>query len=107
MNGKSKSDDPCIICLCEENTHQMRGIDCDCKYYIHQKCHLDYTNNKQKIECPICHTISIDNPFLTGRELYVIKRELAEERESGCVKGCVFGCCCYFVVGAILASVFG
>ena len=104
----AKSSEPCIICLCEENTYQMRGIDCECKYYIHQKCHIEYTNSKQKIECPICHTITINNPFLNGHEVYVLKGEFVEVGESSCVKGCIGGfCCCLLVWTAIAGSLFG
>lgn len=104
MNSKSKAEEPCIICLNEKNSYQMRGLDCDCKYYIHQSCHIEYTNNKQKIECPICHTVSMDNPFLPQRIVHV-KRE--DPQDSTCVKCCVGSCFCYFVAVAILGAIFG
>ena len=103
MNGKSKTGEPCIICLNEHKTHQMRGIDCECKYYIHQSCHIEYMNHKAKMECPICHMVSMENPFFPHSILY--KKE--QKEDNSCVNGCIGGCCCYLIIGAILAAVFG
>ena len=104
MNGKSKSGEPCIICLNEKKTHQMRGIDCDCKYYIHQSCHVEYVNHNHKMECPICHVISTPNPIHT---IYIKKEDLYKESDSSnnCVNGCIGGCCFSLVILAIVFAV--
>lgn len=105
MKSKSKTEEPCIICLNEKNTQQLRGIDCECKYYIHQKCHIEYVNHSQKMECPICHTVTTENPFLTGRIVYIREKDKTEDKS--CVNACIGGCCCYLIIMAIIGAVFG
>ena len=72
----------CLICL-EETDHENNVIyfnlstekddPCNCKFYCHLKCWMDYYIRKGYFECPICHskfktniiqeqTIIINNP---------------------------------------------
>jgi E3 ubiquitin-protein ligase DOA10 len=49
----------CLVCFdefTEENPSCINPIECECKFYIHEKCWMAWINFKRTIiECPICH----------------------------------------------------
>jgi hypothetical protein len=54
----------CLFCLEEiQGTPTPNPIGCPCKIQAHESCFHAWFQQKQSIECPICHTVSIPTPF--------------------------------------------
>ena len=67
---ENKDPENKVICL---NLSTEKDDPCNCKFYCHLKCWMDYYIRKGYFECPICHskfktniiqeqTITINNP---------------------------------------------
>lgn len=48
----------CLFCLEDVKENNQNSI-CQCKYHYHQKCIDLWFQQKQQLECPICHTVAV------------------------------------------------
>jgi E3 ubiquitin-protein ligase DOA10 len=69
----------CLFCLDPIKENTLNPIGCQCTIYAHQSCFHLWFQQKQQLECPICHTIAIPNP-LSYENVRVVYVESPEQR---------------------------
>ena len=54
----------CLFCLEElKEVEDCRNVvGCGCEIHSHASCLQDWFHQKQQLECPICHAVSVPNP---------------------------------------------
>lgn len=64
--------EPCMFCLEIEKQddeviplvfNQYSNGTCTCRIYTHLSCWISYTTHKGHVECPICHTVVVQQPI--------------------------------------------
>jgi hypothetical protein len=106
----------CLFCLEElkENQGVPNLVGCGCELHTHSACLHLWFDQKQQLECPICHRVSIPNPMQSmqeqqQREIVIIRIQDPERedqlRRLQSQEKCV-GFCCLFIliwwIGAII-----
>jgi len=99
----------CLFCLDPVKQDSLQNpIGCHCKIVAHTQCFNSWYQQKQQLECPICHTISIPNPAAidTVRIVFIdtTRRAAAERRFRGNEKAVTF-CCCLLLGWAVGLSI--
>jgi len=72
----------CLFCL--EDIHENpkpNPIGCSCTIQAHESCFHAWFQQKQSLECPICHTVSIPTQF-HHENLHVVFVERRGDPES-------------------------
>ena len=91
----------CLFCLEEIKERDRCGnpVGCGCELTCHGSCLQEWYEQKQQIECPICHRVSVPNPIIASRDreiviIHVQDPQQAEQiRTMRAQEKCV-GCCC-------------
>lgn len=88
----------CLFCLeqIKENV-MMNPIGCQCKLHAHPQCFEQWFAQKQQMECPICHTVSIPNRMVMDT-VHVVYIQTPQDRPRfnpmvGHEKAAAFCCC--------------
>ena len=88
----------CLFCLdpIKDNPAQ-NPIGCSCKIFLHPECLQQWWNQKQQIECPVCHTIAILNRQPEPQEnlqiVYLPMNEETPQRIRRSQEKCIGFCC--------------
>lgn len=96
----------CLFCLeTVEKNLIPNPIGCACRISAHSACFEQWFSQKQQMECPICHTVSIPNAVAVDNIRIVFidttrEREMHERRFRGHEKA-VAACCCLLMGWAI------
>jgi hypothetical protein len=71
----------CLFCLdpIKEN-RTPNPIGCQCSIHAHQACFQTWFHQKQQLECPICHTVSIPNPVV-HENIHIVYVQSSEPRD--------------------------
>lgn len=96
---------PCLFCLEPVEKQPISNpIGCHCKISSHTSCFEQWFQQKQQMECPICHTVSIPNQVAVENIRIVFvdnsNTERRERRYRGHEKAVAF-CCCLLMGWAI------
>ncbi len=91
----------CLFCLEAVKTPELQNpIGCRCKLVAHSSCFDQWFAQKNQMECPICHTVSIPSPvaYENIQIVYVettraVRQEQQERRFRGHEKAVAFCCC--------------
>jgi len=93
----------CLFCfdpIKENNTRNPIG--CQCAIHAHESCIHSWFQQKQQIECPICHTVSIPNPVsYENIQIVFIERNQSREGERRAFQANqkVIALCCCVLLG--------
>jgi hypothetical protein len=79
----------CLFCLEEikETQEAPNVVGCGCEIHTHPKCLQAWFEQKQEVECPICHTVSVPNPVHVApqqqnqREIVIIHVQASDRDE--------------------------
>lgn len=76
----------CLFCLDEmkENQSCPNLIGCECEVNCHPSCLQDWFQQKQQMECPICHVVLAANPLHRiepPREYVIVRLQNIEHQE--------------------------
>jgi hypothetical protein len=102
----------CLFCLepVREN-HTVNPPGCSCKIVAHEACIHTWYSQKQSLECPICHTVVIENPIPLFEINEAINQVIQERRINQAIQErrinqanqkVVAGCC--FIIMAWVTS---
>jgi hypothetical protein len=71
----------CLFCLepVKEST-TLNPIGCQCAIHAHEACFHTWFQQKQQLECPICHTVSIPNP-VPFDNIHIVYVQAPQERD--------------------------
>lgn len=104
----------CLVCLdpIKENP-APNPIGCQCRVHMHPACFQQWFEQKQQIECPICHTVSVPNR-LAYDNIHIVYIQMApdtsQERSFRTREKYMAACCCglllWTLVLVILDSVY-
>ena len=105
----------CLFCLEEikESQNCPNVIGCECEVNCHPNCLQEWFQQKQQIECPICHVVRIPNPvhrIEPPREFVIVhvqgspNPELVRTLRSQ--EKCIGMCCGMFLLWWIIGLVF-
>lgn len=88
----------CIFCLEDIQEGAIQNpIGCSCKILAHESCFTLWFQQKQSLECPICHTVSVPTPF-HHENLHVVfvreERRDSQERQYRSNQKAMAMCCC-------------
>lgn len=96
-------EQPCLFCFesVEEKDKMNNPIGCLCKIAAHKLCFDQWFQQKQQMECPICHCISIPNPINleTIRVVYIDTTSMREREDIYSRNQKAVGFCCCFLLG--------
>lgn len=101
----------CLFCLEElkEDTRCPNVVGCACEVNCHPSCLQAWFQQKQQMECPICHTVAIHNPIQPPREYVIVhiqdRRNHEQIRHIESREKCVGFCCLTLVfwwIGGII-----
>ena len=105
----------CLFCLEPVDTQVVTNpIGCACRISAHANCFHEWFEQKQQMECPICHTVAIPNriAYENIHVVYInttdVGRRQRQMRSQD--KAALFCCCVLFgwSIGlTILETVFG
>jgi hypothetical protein len=101
---------PCLFCLenVDKNNSLQNPIGCHCSIIAHKQCFQTWFDQKQQMECPICHTLALPNPVVIDdiHIVYIDTTMVQEHRRRyrGHEKAIAF-CCCTLLGWAIGISV--
>lgn len=90
---------PCLFCLEPVEKGQVANpIGCACRIVAHQTCFTQWFEQKQQMECPICHTVAVPNriAYENIHVVYINTTEIDRTRQRD-VRGrdkAVMFCCC-------------
>lgn len=88
----------CLFCLEDiEGSPLGNPIGCQCKIQVHDACFQTWFQQKQSLECPICHTVSVPTPFHHENVHVVFVREErrdSQERQRRSNQKAIAMCCC-------------
>ena len=94
----------CLFCLeAVEKEGQENPIGCHCKIIAHTGCFKQWFEQKQQMECPICHSVSVPNR-ITLDNIHVVYINMAEPRRNRLMNGhekAVGFCCCLLMGWAV------
>lgn len=95
----------CLFCLeqIKENV-PINPIGCPCKIQAHKQCFEQWFAEKNQIECPICHTVSVPNRIAldTIHVVYIQQPQVDTHYNAmaGHEKAAAF-CCCLLLGWAV------
>jgi hypothetical protein len=95
----------CLFCLEPIEKNGIRNpIGCPCTVAAHQHCFDQWIQQKNQMECPICHTVSIPNPS-SHQNIHIVYVNASAEnrrqyRTANNEKAAAF-CCCLLMGWAI------
>lgn len=105
----------CLFCLEElkESDVCPNVVGCGCELHTHPQCLQAWFQQKQEVECPICHTVSIPNPVRSAQQQQQQEREIViihvqdpvQARHLQMREQCMATCCCmllFWWVGGII-----
>lgn len=93
----------CLFCLDElkEPETRQNPLGCGCEVQCHSSCLQGWFQQKQQLECPICHVVRVPNPVhrIEPPREYVIVRvqhehEDQEQTNRSAQDKCIGWCCC-------------
>jgi hypothetical protein len=97
-------EESCMVCLdpLKENP-TSNPFGCSCKILAHEACLRSWFHQKQKLECPICHTVITQNPVV----IYIQppRQEEEERRVYRRNEKAIAMCCCILLGWAISLSI--
>ncbi len=104
----------CLFCLDPIKGNTLNPIGCQCTIYAHESCFHTWFQQKQQLECPICHTISMPN-LISPENIHVVYVEAPQntniQRNFRNQEKAIALCCCVLLgwsIGlTILELVFG
>jgi hypothetical protein len=95
----------CLFCLDPVKQESLQNpIGCNCTIVSHTRCFNEWFQQKQQLECPICHTISIPNRVQLDNVRIVFvdtTRRTQEERRFRGNERAVMFCCCLLMGWAV------
>jgi hypothetical protein len=88
----------CLFCLEPVQKDKLTNpIGCHCQIIAHRSCFEQWFQQKQQMECPICHTVSIPNQVAVDNIRIVFidtsNTEARQRRFRGHEKAVAFCCC--------------
>ena len=89
----------CLFCLEPVEKNGLGNpIGCSCTIQAHAACFDQWFHQKQQLECPICHTVSIPNAVAVENIRIVFvdatrERQTEQTRFRGHEKAAAFCCC--------------
>ena len=92
----------CLFCLDPIKENNTRNpIGCQCAVHAHESCIHAWFQQKQQIECPICHTVSIPNPvsYENIQIVYIERPEVQETRRYFRANEKAIALCCCVLLG--------
>jgi hypothetical protein len=102
----------CLFCLEElkEREDIQNIVGCRCEIHAHSLCLQGWFQQKQQLECPICHAVSVPNPIqLVRPEVIVVHVQDPEQqgqiRRLRSQEKCVGFCCLtilFWWIGAMI-----
>jgi hypothetical protein len=95
----------CLFCLEPVKQDSIQNpIGCQCRIVAHTQCFNAWYQQKQQLECPICHTLAIPNAVHVDNIRIVFvdtsQRSESQRRFRGHEKAVAF-CCCLLMGWAI------
>lgn len=95
-------DSSCLFCLdiIKENPTQ-NPVGCSCKIHAHQSCFQNWFTQKERMECPICHTVAVPTPFHHDQVHVVFVERPTETRPNRTSEKAIAMCCCILLGWAI------
>ena len=99
----------CLFCLESTKENPIRNpIGCSCKIQAHEACFHTWFNTKQKLECPICHTVSLPNRVINDNIYVVYINNTDREEQNRVFRGhekAVGFCCCILLTWSIVLTI--
>ena len=95
-------ESPCLFCLEPIQAEQtINPIGCHCKIQAHKQCFDAWFVQKNQLECPICHAVSVPNRVLHDNiHIVYINTTEAQERERHYTQQQkAAGYCCLLLLG--------
>ncbi len=100
----------CLFCLepiSEKLT--LNPIGCPCKILAHKQCFEHWFVQKNQMECPICHTVSVPNGVMLDN-IHVVyvnttRMQELERQDAKRHDACIGFCCCILLVWAISMTI--
>ena len=92
----------CLVCLEElKGETIVNPIGCSCKFNVHTQCFERWFQQKNQMECPICHSVSIPNRVALENIHIVYVNTTAIDRTDRREKthGTAVGFCCCLLIG--------
>lgn len=92
---------PCLFCLeSVKNESVPNPVGCRCRLIAHESCFKQWFDQKQQLECPICHTVSVPNrvAYENIHIVYIDTTSVQAQRRrlNGNEKAVAFCCCLLF-----------
>ncbi len=108
----------CLFCLeiVKPSEKNQNIVGCQCQLVSHGSCLEEWFQQKNQIECPICHAISIPNPISTPqREVIIIHVNRPQEedyigrfqRHDKCIGLCCVMILMWWIGGIAIQQMFG
>lgn len=108
-----ESSETCMFCL--ENLKpqecSLNPIGCQCAYKAHSSCLVEWFEQKNQYECPICHSVSLPNPIhnrASPIQVVVIRREQShmldevDPSSQKCMGWCYLGMIIWIIIVNII-----
>lgn len=87
----------CLFCLEQiKENRMMNPIGCQCTLQAHTHCFEQWFQQKNQMECPICHTVSVPNRMVmdTVHVVYIQTPQVVRQNPMvGHEKAAAFCCC--------------
>jgi E3 ubiquitin-protein ligase DOA10 len=92
----------CLVCLEEiKEKSIVNPIGCPCKLHVHKQCFETWFQQKNQMECPICHSVATPNRVMLENVhiVYINTNAIdrVERREKS--HGRAIGFCCCLLIG--------
>lgn len=89
----------CLFCLdLVEKEQGENPIGCACRIVAHRSCFTKWFEQKQQLECPICHTVAVPNRIAHENIhiVYINTRDVnrTQRREMRTQDKAALFCCC-------------
>lgn len=84
-----------------QRENSINPIGCRCKVHAHTQCFDAWFAQKNQLECPICHTVSVSNRILHDNihVVYINTTEAQERDRRYNQHQKVAGFCCLMILG--------
>lgn len=93
----------CLFCLEPVGNKDVipNAIGCACRIAAHPACFEQWFQQKQQLECPICHTVSIPNAVAVDniRIVFVDATQETSRRRTYRGHEKAVACCCCLLMG--------
>lgn len=96
-------DSVCLFCLEElkESERCPNVVGCGCEVKCHSSCLQSWFQQKEQMECPICHCVCVLNPIQPPRDYILVHvhalRDEDQIRRIEFREKCA-GCCCLTIL---------